>query len=332
VKSEDDLHPNPLLPGGGKKKRIEEKKDMKNRLRFLPFDWATIIYLAALSLIVLLFHHGQPAWYYYLIFNFSIISLVLAIVYFLSSAERKLAIFFRHWYPVFLFTFLYEETRYLIHLIFPGFFDSWIKSLELTILGNYPTFFLGRLSYPILNDYFLMAYFSYYFLLPALGIALYFKDRLKEFDSLVLASAIAFYISYLGFIFLPVEGPRYALESVHQIPLKGFIFVPLAQWVVKMAGLHGGCMPSSHVAVATVVFVFAYKYTRRLFYFLGPLILSLFVGTVWGRFHYLSDVIAGILVAFLSLYLGRRIEKDRIKRKKCTIQEKDFSLDLVRYE
>jgi membrane-associated phospholipid phosphatase len=99
-----------------------------------------------------------------------------------------------------------------------------------------------------------------------------------------------------------------------------------------MAGLHGGCMPSSHVAVATVVFVFAYKYTRRLFYFLGPLILSLFVGTVWGRFHYLSDVIAGILVAFLSLYLGRRIEKDRIKRKKCTIQEKDFSLDLVRYE
>jgi membrane-associated phospholipid phosphatase len=56
------------------------------------------------------------------------------------------------------------------------------------------------------------------------------------------------------------------------------------------------------------------------------------VGTVWGRFHYLSDVIAGILVAFLSLYLGRRIEKDRIKREKCTIQEKDFSLDLVRYE
>jgi membrane-associated phospholipid phosphatase len=119
---------------------------------------------------------------------------------------------------------------------------------------------------------------------------------------------------------------------LHQTPIKGFIFVPLAQWVVKVAGLHGGCMPSSHVAVTMVVFVFAYKYSRRLFYFLGPLILSLFIGTVWGRFHYLSDVIAGILVGLLSLYLAKRIEKDRKRKDQYTIQEKDFSLDLVRSE
>lgn len=256
----------------------------------------------------------------------------MVIVKFLSFPERKLTIFFRHWYPIFICTFLYEETRHLIHLIFPGFFDSWINRLELTILGNYPTIFLEKFSFPILNEYFLMAYFSYYFILPVLGIALYFRGKLKEFDSLVFASAIAFYISYLGFIFFPVEGPRCALVSLHQTPIKGFIFVPLTQWVIKVAGLHGGCMPSSHVAVTMVVFVFAYKYTRRLFYFLGPLILSLFVGTVWGRFHYLSDVIAGILVGLLSLYLAKRIEKDRKRKEQYTIQEKDFSLDLVRSE
>jgi len=306
---------------------------MNKKPLFLPVDWVTIIYLLALSFIILLFHHGQPPWYYYLISNFSIIFLVLAIVYYLSSPEKKLAIFFRHWYPIFLFTFLYEETRYLVHLIFPGFFDSWINYLELAILGNYPTIFLERFSFPILNEYFLMAYFSYYFILPILGIALYFRGKLKEFDSLVLASAISFYISYLGFIFFPVEGPRCALASLHQTPIKGFIFAPLAQWVVKVAGLHGGCMPSSHVAVTMVVFVFAYKYTRRLFYFLGPLILSLFIGTIWGRFHYISDVIAGILVGIFSLYLAKRIEKDRKrKEQQYTIQEKDFSLDLVRSE
>ncbi|MCJ7458559.1 MAG: phosphatase PAP2 family protein [candidate division Zixibacteria bacterium] len=312
---------------------VAKKTKMNKKPLFLPVDWVTIIYLLALSFIILLFHHVQPPWYYYLIFNFSIIFLVLAIVYYLSSPEKKLAIFFRHWYPIFLFTFLYEETRYLVHLIFPGFFDSWINYLELAILGNYPTIFLERFSFPILNEYFLMAYFSYYFILPILGIALYFRGKLKEFDSLVLASAISFYISYLGFIFFPVEGPRCALASLHQTPIKGFIFAPLAQWVVKVAGLHGGCMPSSHVAVTMVVFVFAYKYTRRLFYFLGPLILSLFIGTIWGRFHYISDVIAGILVGIFSLYLAKRIEKDRKRKKQqYTIQEKDFSLDLVRSE
>ncbi|HVP35517.1 MAG TPA: phosphatase PAP2 family protein, partial [Terriglobales bacterium] len=137
---------------------------------------------------------------------------------------------------------------------------------------------------------------------------------------------------YLSFIFFPVEGPRCALASLHQTQIKGFIFVPLAQWVVKVAGLHGGCMPSSHVAVAMVVFILTYKYTRRLFYCLGPLILGLFVGTVWGRFHYLSDVIAGILVGIFSLYLAGIIEKSRKKMEEYAVQEKDFSLDLVRSE
>lgn len=302
---------------------------MGKRFSLLPVDWATIIYLLVLSLIIIFFRHNQPNWPYYLIFNFLIILLILLIVRFLSLPQNRIVRFIRHWYPVFLFTFLYEEIRYLIHLVFPYFFDHWVNNLELALLGNYPTVWLERLSFLVLNEYFLMAYFSYYFLLPVCGIALYFSGKIKEFDSMVFAVALAFYISYLGFIFLPVEGPRYALSSFHQVPLNGFIFVPLAQWIVRVGGLHGGCMPSSHVAVAWVVFMFTYKYTRRLFYFLGPLILSLFVGTVWGRFHYVSDVIAGILVGVFSLYLTDKIERSWRKRKSLAFQEKDFSLDLV---
>jgi len=304
--------------------------NMNKNSYFLPVDWATIIYLVVLSLIILFFRHNQTNWLYYLIFNFSTIILILLVVKFLSLHNSKLARFLRHWYPVFLFTFLYEETRYLIHLLFPNFFDLWINNLELAIFGNYPTVWLENFSFPILNEYFLMAYFSYYFLLPVSGIALYFGGKIREFDSMVFASAVAFYISYLGFIFFPVEGPRYALAALHQVQIKGFVFVPLAQWIVKVGGLHGGCMPSSHVAIAWVVFVFTYQYKRRLFYVMGPLIICLFIGTVWGRFHYILDVLAGIMVGILSLYLMGVVEGLRRKRKDYNFQEKDFSLDLVK--
>jgi membrane-associated phospholipid phosphatase len=288
----------------------------------------TIIYFLVLSLIVLFFKHNQPLWLYYIIFNFSVIALILLGVKFLSFTNGMTR-FIRHWYPVFLFTFLYEEIRYLVHIIFPGFFDFWINDLEFKLFGNYPTVFLQKYSVPVLNEYFLLAYFSYYFLLPVSGIALYFGKKIKEFDRMVFTSAVAFYISYLGFIFFPVEGPRYALSAFHKIPIKGFIFVPLAQWVVKVGGLHGGCMPSSHVAVACVVFVFSYRYMRKLFYFLGPLIVSLFIGTVWGRFHYFSDVLAGIIVGLLSLYLVEKIGRFRENKKEFNFQEKDISLDLI---
>lgn len=282
---------------------------MKRKFHFFPVDWATWLYLLVLSLMIIIFRHNQPYWLNYIFYNFAMAMLVFLIVRFLPATYGKLSSFIRHWYPVLLSTFLYEETGYLIHLIFPGFFDNWINNLELAVIGCYPTVWLGKISYPVLNEYFLMAYFSYYFLLAGTGLVLYFTRKIKEFDSMVFSTALTFYVSYLGFLIFPVEGPRYALSALHQTPIQGFFFVPLAQWVVKVGGLHGGCMPSSHVAVAWVVLVYSYKYSRRLFYFLGPLILSLFIGTVWGRFHYVSDVIAGILVGALSIWLVDKIEK-----------------------
>jgi membrane-associated phospholipid phosphatase len=43
------------------------------------------------------------------------------------------------------------------------------------------------------------------------------------------------------------------------------------------------------------------KYTRRGFWLLAPVILSLYVSTVYGRFHYLSDSVIGIAAAVLVL-------------------------------
>jgi membrane-associated phospholipid phosphatase len=86
----------------------------------------------------------------------------------------------------------------------------------------------------------------------------------------------------------------------------GIIFTPVAQYVIKVAGLHGGCMPSSHVAVALVVMIYAIRYTKTLAWILTPVILSLFVATVYGRFHYFLDVVAGILVGLLALFICER--------------------------
>ena len=297
---------------------------MKRKFHFFPVDWATWFYLLVLSLMIVIFSQNQPYWHNYIIYNCAIAILVFLIVRFLPATDGKLSGFLRHWYPILLSTFLYEETGYLIHLIFPGFFDAWINNLEFAAIGCYPTVWLGKISYPVLNEYFLMAYFSYYFLLVGSGLALYLTRKIKEFDSMIFAAAITFYISYLGFLLFPVEGPRYALSVLHQTPIQGFFFVPLAQWVVKVGGLHGGCMPSSHVAIAWVVLVYSYKHVRKLSYFLGPLVLSLCIGTVWGRFHYLSDVIAGILVGTLSISLVLKIE--RSLEKSVSPREKNFSL------
>ena len=274
---------------------------------FILVDIAILIYLFSLSLLVLIFSHKQAYWYLYILFNLLVCGIVFLMAGWLSRKPSGVARFFRHWYPIILFTFLYEETRGLIHLIFPYWFDNWINILELKLFGAYPTVWVESFFCPILNEYMMFCYFSYYFLLPVLGIILYFSKKMKEFDHLTFTSAVAFYISYLGFILMPVEGPRFNISALHSLKLEGPFFTKIAQGVVDIAGMHGGCMPSSHVAVALVVLIFSYRYHRTLFFILSPIIITLFASTVYGRFHYISDVLAGLLVGGVSIVICDKI-------------------------
>jgi membrane-associated phospholipid phosphatase len=281
------------------------------RTAFFPVDFATWGYLIILSLIVIIFRRNQADWRWYILFDFLVFLLIFLIVKFFEDKPKTWSAFFRHWYPVFLFTILYEQTRYLIHLIFNHWFDPWINSVEFKLFGTCPTIWFQKIASVPLNEYMMFSYFSYYFLMPITGASLYFTGKVKEFDQMVFAAAVAFYISYLGFIFFPVQGPRYQLADFYYLKLAGMFFAPLAQFVVKVGGLHGGCMPSSHVAVALVVLIYCIKYQKRLAWFLGPLIISLFVATIYGRFHYFSDVVVGLLIGFLSYLFCERVYRKK---------------------
>lgn len=277
------------------------------KLSFFPVDIATFSYLLILSFLVLIFKKNNPYWGFYIIFNFLVILIIIFLIRFFGDESKRWQRFFRHWYPVFLFTILYEQTCHLINIIFEGWFDPFINLFELKLFGVYPSVWFQKITCLLLNEYMMFVYFSYYFLLPLLGAFLYFRGKIKEFDRLVFSSAVAFYISYLGFIFFPVQGPRYQLGDLYNTEITGIVFTPIAQWIVKVGGLHGGCMPSPHSAVAFVVLIFAYRYHKTLFVILTPIIFSLFISTIYGRFHYFSDVVAGILIGIFSLWLCQKI-------------------------
>jgi len=63
--------------------------------------------------------------------------------------------------------------------------------------------------------------------------------------------------------------------------------------------------PSGHTAVALVTLFFAWKYQQRaLFRVLVPAVSALIVSTVYLRYHYVIDVIAGVLLALLTIFIS----------------------------
>ncbi len=56
--------------------------------------------------------------------------------------------------------------------------------------------------------------------------------------------------------------------------------------------------------MGTVIWLMSYRYVRRWFYILAPIILSLYVSTVYGRYHYVIDSVAGIALGILAILAG----------------------------
>lgn len=273
---------------------------------YLPSDWAVSVYLALTGLAVVIWGRASATKWEIAMSHLGLIILVFVVVRFLHNVELRIGRFIRVLYLPIMMTYFYEETSLFLHLFQQGWFDHQIIALERAILGGSPTLLIQPWQTPLLNEWMMLGYFSYYFLVGAVPLVLFIQYREREAAQVVWAQALAFFISYIGFIVYPVQGPRFEFAGVYEQPLAGYVFVPLVDKIIKTAAIHGGCMPSSHVAAALVSLFYLCKIKPRIGIIGIPLVATLCLATVYGRFHYLSDVVVGVLVAIIALIVSLR--------------------------
>jgi len=276
-------------------------------VRARPLDRITGLYVLIFGIGVAVFGSGNPYWIPLATVHLLLLGAIAAVLWFWNDADSGFSGFIRNLYPPLLYTFFYSETTVAMHWLFPTFLDGQIVALEQKLFGVDPNIWIIPFQTPLLNEWMMLGYFSYYLLVPILALTLYFRKRLSALAGFLTASTMAFVISYIGFVLYPVEGPRYFLAEFFEQPLDGFLFVPLVRMVIDAGAVHGGCMPSSHVAVAWVVLIWAWRTERTLGKILTPFALTLFLSTVWGRFHYVTDVVVGWFVGTAALWLAERL-------------------------
>jgi membrane-associated phospholipid phosphatase len=207
--------------------------------------------------------------------------------------------FLRDWYPVLLFPVLYKEVEK-----FALAFGDWkltesIQQLEVSLFGSHPSLYASWL-YPWapLSEYLHFCYFAYLPLLPVIGGWWYLNGRRHDFHELLLLVSTTLFASYLFYIAYPVDSPFYLFQSL-EAPLSDGFFYRLAHFFSERGGARGGAFPSAHVSVSLVIWLVVWQRQRRLAWILAPVIAGLIGATVYGRFHYMLDALAGLLVAVL---------------------------------
>ena len=91
------------------------------------------------------------------------------------------------------------------------------------MFNGYPTVALEKITTPLLTEVLQLAYTSYYFLPIILCATLKMKRKSTEFDRALFLIILCFFLSYIGYILVPVIGPRYTMNHLQDIELHGIL-------------------------------------------------------------------------------------------------------------
>lgn len=218
-------------------------------------------------------------------------------------------------FPFFCILIIFESLEYMVHTIQPRDIDHVLVKIDYLIFHGHPTVLLERFINPLLTDIMQLAYISYYFLPIILGISLKVKKYDRAFDRSLFLIIFCFYLSYIGYLSMPALGPRYTINHLHALDLDGWIISePLQEALNRIEGIKRDAFPSGHTAVALTVLYCAYLYEKKIFWIYLPIVILLILSTVYCRYHYVVDVLAGILLAFVTIVIGNGYYEFRTQR------------------
>jgi membrane-associated phospholipid phosphatase len=193
-----------------------------------------------------------------------------------------------------------------------------------TLFGCQPSLvFMQKLPFLAISEIFYAAYFSYYLMIGGVGLALYVRNR-RQFFHYISVISFVFYCCYLIYIFVPVIGPPVFFRTIfnYSLPpqlqhlaasepvpeaIKAGIFYQVMKWIYQVFEAPGAAIPSSHVAIALCTVSFSFRYLRAIRWFHMVMAVLLCLATIYCRYHYAADVLAGIATAVVLIPIADRL-------------------------
>lgn len=213
-----------------------------------------------------------------------------------------------------LFPLFYGEMLHLglIYFDFDQSLDPVLIQFEQQIFGMQPSIVWAQAwPWPWFHEIMEFAYFSYYFLDIAF-LVLVFRSRELSANrqwaavhNFVRDLSATMLICYTMYTLFPAWGPKYF--RLGYIPVDGWIFTDLMHYIHDHGALLGAAFPSSHVAASMIPWWHTWRHFPRHRWWMTTIFVLLCMSTVYNRYHYGVDVIAGWVLGALVLYAGARL-------------------------
>lgn len=255
--------------------------------------------------------------------NILIIAVIVGSIVLQTLTGMQLFATLRYFYIIPVIYLMYDQTHLFVRIVHPVDYDDVLIVADRLIFGTDPTIWMQKFSFPALTEYLQICYFLFYVLPIAHAIELWRKNDLLTLAEFSRAMAFCFFVSYVFYFAMPAIGPRFTLHDFGTIntDLPGLFITNFLRGVIDAGGgiiwgqphpadiVNRDCMPSGHTMITLANIILGFQYRSKLRWVFVVIGGSLIISTVYLRYHYAVDVLAGAVLAVALLPLEPVINK-----------------------
>ncbi|PYT13322.1 MAG: hypothetical protein DMG59_20790 [Acidobacteria bacterium] len=223
---------------------------------------------------------------------------LLALAYFESTRGGRATGVFREWIPAALALPAYWEVSWFWRPQSYALENQWV-AWDRLLLNHWHVRAAIESWGPVIPSALEFCYLLIYAIPPlSLGI-LYWCHRRRRVDRFLFTFFLGTLLTYALLPYFPSEPPRIAFRGA-DLPGVNTFFRQINVWLLDHCDIHTSVFPSGHVTAAfSAAFgmLLALPEKKRVGAALLILAIAIAITTVYGRYHYAVDAIAGLSVS-----------------------------------
>lgn len=197
----------------------------------------------------------------------------------------------------------YFLLRGLLPLVSDAAYDRQLLAIDLTVFRFEPALVMDRFVNLYTTEWFAFFYYGYFFVLGLHVLPfLFVARRMKLFAEFALGLFTVYCVAHVLYMVVPGWGPVRHLASDFQNALVPGFWMERVLEAVNGAGAQKDIFPSLHTGGPTFIFLFSLRHRDKYpFRYTWPItgffVANIVIATMFLRWHYLIDVVAGIALA-----------------------------------
>ncbi len=275
---------------------------MKSKLRPLPHEVLFGLFLVVTWLRLAL---GVSFFAVHTLFFFALILIAITLIVLCTRNETGANWRVRLLFYAVAMNLVYPSLKTVVPAIRPGSEDALLQQIDGWLIGENLSLRMQAIIHPALTEFFSACYILFF---PYLlfSLVLYAVGDLAVFKKFTAGLFGIYGLGFFGYSLLPAKGPHLVMTDQFTVPLTGWWITQWNSDIVRLGSNQVDVFPSLHCAVSSFFLFFdrVHKPWRFKLY-LVPC-AGLWLSTIYLRYHYLVDLIAGFALSAFCFWIASR--------------------------